>query len=97
MRLRKRYIVSPPTSAELRELLRVIRAIDFEACPREWTLRGTTAGLSPGRRGGGADFVYYDPRARRRISAQRAQEFQRVYREVPDVHPVGWDHSAVRF
>ena len=59
---------------ELRGLLRTVRAINFDKIPRQWALRGTTAGRHPGRQGDGADFGYYDQRSRKRISVRRVQE-----------------------
>ena len=69
---------------EFRGLLRTIRAINVDESPHQWALRCTMVGRSRGRQGDGTDFVYYNPTSRKRISTQRAQEIQRIRREITD-------------
>ena len=88
-------LVSRNNAGEFRDLLRAILVINFDECSLQWALRRTAVGRSPGRQDDGADFAYYDPRTRKRISAQRAHELQPVRSEIPGGHPMGWEHSVI--
>ena len=90
--------------ADFTRLLDVIEGTKFSESPSAWTLRGdveqnassTRSRRGWGRQGGGADFVYYDPWNRTKISSEQAQVLLRGERRpIPDGHPVGWDHSAI--
>lgn len=79
-------------------LLDVIEGTNYEALPSSWRNRGTrfVESRSPGRCGPGADWVYFDPWARRKVWRDEAESLMRARpRDIPDGHPMGWDFSVV--
>ena len=86
---------------ELLELLSVVEATAFDEMPEGWRDRIT---FNPNRRvdhhsgrrsattDRGADFIYYDPWQRVKISKSTAESRAAVARVVPDDLPLGWDH-----
>ena len=87
---------------EFNSMLEVISGTDFSALPSSWSSRGSagrrnrhTAGLCLGRRGDGADFVYYDPWERRKITEEEmGVRMRSPRRPLPDGHPTGHDFTT---
>lgn len=78
---------------ELHRLLDVIDSTNFNQLPESWRQRGERMhDYSPGRVGPGADWMYYDPWARRTVTeavARQKAEEPRI--PVPEGHPTGFD------
>ncbi len=97
-----RVLGTEDNQAELRGMLDIIEGTRFEELPSSWTSRGgnlrgnrRTAGLCLGRRGGGADFVYYDPWAKRKLSEDEyILKIRSPRRVMPSGHPVGHDFET---
>lgn len=77
---------------ELLELLNVIENTDFEYRPAAQSLRYSVGSHCLGRTGDGADFIYYDPWSRRRLSFWQYENLRLQGRkQMPAGHPVGFD------
>jgi len=86
---------------EVLELLDVVEATRFDDLPSSWRDRVThnsnrLVDYHSGRRSAtsdvGADFVYYDPWQRVKVSREVALNRAAAARVVPDDLPSGWDH-----
>ena len=91
-----RVLGSRANADELERLLRVIERTDFSKLPNNWSRRGEGRSLAPGRRGAGADYLFYNPHNERAISYEDAYYLFRAPRaRMPVGHPVGWDYEAL--
>ena len=94
-----RILGNQTNADELEKFLVIIERTNFVSLPSEWRARQRGVSYSTGRRGPGADWVYYDPWANggegRVCSAQRARQGAHIVREIPDGHARGWDFSAI--
>ena len=82
--------------AEFHWLLGVIESTDFSTKPCSWTFRGYVSARVGahqnrhgwGRKGPGADLIYYHPWRQVAISAEQAKQILRgERRRIPDGHP----------
>lgn len=84
---------SPANVREVLELLSVLEETRFDLLPTSWRRRpARTYDHHPGREGEGADFVYYDPWLRRKISEATAVVRAAAVRVIPDDLTPGWVH-----
>ncbi|MEM9094860.1 MAG: hypothetical protein AAGC62_07800, partial [Pseudomonadota bacterium] len=82
---------------ELRRLLDVIESTDFAELPPSWRLRtrrNDGKEFSPGRRGRGGDWVYYDPWKRRKVDKAEAEDLAFLRPRLPEGHPTGLDFQS---
>ena len=91
-----RVLGSQRNADELRRLLTVIETTNLAELDPGWTSRGVIESVSASRRGPGADWLYYNPWARRIATGAETRAYCATnIRPIPDGHPRGWDHSAV--
>lgn len=91
-----RVVGSQRNADELLRLLTVIESTDFASLNPAWTTRGRITSYSPGRRGPGADWLYYNPWARRVAGGAEVRAYvSSGDRAIPEGHPRGWDHETV--
>ena len=91
-----RVLGSQRNADELLRLLAVIESTDFKKLDPGWTARGRITSYSPGQRGPGADWVYYNPWARRTASPAEVRAYcSSDDRAIPDGHPRGWYQEVV--
>ena len=87
---------SGDNAREFRELLGVISDTESHNLRHWWSARGEGGSRSPGPVGRGADWVYYDPLRREKVSASVAENrLRNAPTAVPAGHPVGYDYGPL--
>ena len=78
---------------ELLELINVLEHVQWELVPEDQRKRGAPrrSEFSPGRRGPGGDFIWYDPWTKTHLSCEAA----RALRDNPRVMPAGTPYGYV--
>ena len=92
-----RILGNQANAEECIRLLNVIDETDFNSLPSSWrhrTRRNDGKELSPGRRGNGADWLYYDPWQRQPISRETALARAHTQLYMPVNHPVKLDFTT---
>ena len=92
-----RVLGNQANADELLRLLLVIESTDFEELPNGWrsrTRRSDGKEFSPGRRGVGADWVYYDPWKRQLIDRTTAEVRSYTRLQMPLDHPIRFDFET---
>ena len=94
-----RVLGNQANADECLKFLDIIEATNFAREPAQWRARQSGLSLSTGRRGAGADWIYFDPWVNggqgARCSVEHTRRECRIERDIPDGHPMGWDYGAI--
>lgn len=80
----------------LQRLLPVMERTNFSFLPDDWSRRGEGHSMAPGRRGSGADYMFYNPHKQPALAVNEVCLLVRAPRaRLPAEHPVSWDFEAL--